>query len=296
MNTIALAVTSSLAGATVLLAAGVAAADPTLDAPAEAAFPSAPVANEAPVTGALAPGSRSNPPERGLLFAVEPTVPDPGHAVVAWGMGNVSRTGEERPIGAGQAFPTLGGEVGILSRLSVYAEGGVVVVQSASTFYNDQGNVSPFILDTGLHILLTDPDSRMWRLSLRPSYSYDVDGSSTANLTATLGWYYKQVRVVASFMGSHTFEDGSDPVDLQATLGATYALPYGFRVGLEGVAADVEELVQAGAEGGTTAFAGPTAGWEWGRIQLVAGPSVGVTPGAFQNDSFLFRAAASLRL
>jgi len=244
MNTIALAVTSSLAGATVLLAAGVAAADPTLDAPAEAAFPSAPVANEAPVTGALAPGSRSNPPERGLLFAVEPTVPDPGHAVVAWGM----------------------------------------------------GNVSPFILDTGLHILLTNPDSRMWRLSLRPSYSYDVDGSSTANLTATLGWYYKQVRVVASFMGSHTFEDGSDPVDLQATLGATYALPYGFRVGLEGVAADVEELVQAGAEGGTTAFAGPTAGWEWGRIQLVAGPSFGVTPGAFQNDSFLFRAAASLRL
>jgi hypothetical protein len=253
-------------------------------------------ANEVPPSGALAPGSTSNPPERGLLFAVEPTVPDPGHVVVGWGMGNVSRTGEERPVGAGTAFPTLGGEVGILPRLSAYAEGGVVVIQSGSSFYTTQQNVSPFILDAGFHILLTNPDSRMWRLSLRPSYSYDIDGSSTGNLTATLGFYYQQVRVVASFMGSHTFEDGSDPVDLQATLGATYGLPYGFRVGVEGVVADLEEIETPGAEGGSSAFAGPTAGWEWGRIQLVAGPAFGVTPGTPQNDTFLFRAAASLRL
>jgi hypothetical protein len=289
MNKNFLAMTSSLAGAVVMLGAHVALAD---DAP----LPVAPTPAEVPPSGALSPGSTANPPERGLLFAVEPTVPDPGHVIVGWGMGNVSRTGEERPVGAGTAFPTLGGEVGILPRLSAYAEGGVVVIQSGSTFYTDQGNVSPFILDTGFHILLTEPDSRMWRLSIRPSYSYDVDGSSTGNLTATLGWYYKDLRVVASYMGSHTFQQGSDPVDMQATLGATYALPYGFRVGVEGVVADLEEIEQAGAEGGTSAFAGPTAGWEWGRVQLVAGPAFGATPGAFQNDTFLFRAAASLRL
>jgi hypothetical protein len=289
MNKIALAVTSSLAGAAVLFGARIAAADPPPD-PEPVAVPS--TANEVPITGATAPGSTSNPPERGLLFAVEPTTPDPGHAVISWGMGNVARTGEERPVGAGQAFPTLGGEVGLLPRLSVYAEGGAVVIQSG----NPGGLASPFLLDTGIHILLTNPNSRMWRLSVRPSYSYDVTGASTGNFTATLGFYYQNVRVITSFMGSHTFQAGSDPVDLQATIGATYGLPYGFRVGVEGVVADLEEIVTPGDEGGSSAFAGPTVGWEWGRVQLVAGPSFGVTPGAFDNDSWLFRAAASLRL
>jgi hypothetical protein len=83
---------------------------------------------------------------------------------------------------------------------------------------------------------------------------------------------------------------------MQATLGATYALPYGFRVGVEGVAADLEELFQAGAENGTSAFAGPTAGWEWGRVQLVAGPAWGVTPANPTTDSLLFRWALAVRL
>ncbi len=250
-----------------------------------------PVSPESASTAPSAAATTSNPPERGFLFAVEPSVPDPGHAVVSLGIGNVSRTGEERPVGAGQAFPTLGGEVGIFSRVSLYAEGGAVFIEPG----NPGGLASPFILDAGVHILLTDPDSRMWRLSLRPSYSYDVTGASTGNLTATLAWHYKGLRVVTSFMGSHTFQTGSDAVDLQATLGATYALPLGFRVGVEGVVADLEEIVTPGAEGGASAFAGPTAGWAWGRVQLVAGPAFGVTPGALY-DSFLFRWALSVRL
>jgi|HubBroStandDraft_1064217.scaffolds.fasta_scaffold00577_15 hypothetical protein len=242
-----------------------------------------------PVSGAAE--AQPNSPERGFLFAVEPSLPDPGHAVISAGMGNVTRTGEERPVGSGVAFPTLGGEVGVLSRLSFYAEGGAVVIQSG----NPGKLSSPFIVDTGAHILLTDPTSRMWRLSLRPSYSYDVTGASTGNLTATLAWDYKWFRAITSFMASHTFQAGADPVDLQATLGVTYALPMGFRVGLEGVVSDLEEIASPGAEGGSSAFAGPTAGWEWDRIQIVVGPAFGVTPGALY-DSFLFRAALALRL
>jgi hypothetical protein len=243
----------------------------------------------APLSNAT--NTASNLPERGLLFAVEPMLPEAGHAVVGLGMGNVTRSGEERPVGSGQVFPTLGAEVGLLSRLSLYAEGGVVLIQSG----NPGQLASPLILDAGAHILLTSPTSRTWRLSLRPSYSYDVTGASTANLTATLGWYYQQVRVVSSFMGSHTFQSGADTVDLQATLGATYSLPLGFRVGVEGVVSDLEELFTPGDEGGASAFAGPTAGWEWDRVQLVAGPAFGVTPGAIY-DSFLFRAALAVRL
>jgi len=233
----------------------------------------------------------ANSPERGFLFTVEPSLPAQWQVVATAGMGNVTRTGEERPVGVGQLVPTLGAEVGLVPRLALYAEGGVAFVQA-----QNPGQISsPVIFEGGVHILLTDPASHMWQVSLRPSYSYDFDGSSTFNFTVTGGWRYAGFRVVASLMGSHTFEDGSDPVDLQGTLGATYALPLGFRVGVEGVVADLEELVQAGAEGGSSAFAGPTAGWEWKRFQIVVGPAFGVTPGAI-HDAFLFRAAACLRL
>jgi hypothetical protein len=277
-----------LAVALSLAAASLARADEPI-MPAEAPAPSASPVLDVPAGDGSA--MRPNPPERGFLFAVEPTLPEPGHAVVGLGMGNVARTGEERPVGSGPIFPTAGVEVGILSRLSLYAEGGAVFIQSG----NPGGLASPFILDTGAHILLTDPTSRHWRLSIRPSVNFDVDDSWTANLTVTLGWYYGPVRVIGSTMGSHTFQPGSDPIDMQITLGATYTLPLGFRVGLEGVVSDLEELFQAGAEGGSSAFAGPTAGWESGRFQIVAGPGIGITPGAL-NDPFLFRLALAVRL
>ncbi|HTO42503.1 MAG TPA: hypothetical protein VML56_00340, partial [Burkholderiales bacterium] len=147
----------------------------------------------------------------------------------------------------------------------------------------------------GIHVLLTDPTSRTWRFSLRPSYSYDFNGASTINLTATGAWNRQRFRVAASVTGSHTFRTDADELDVQATLGATYSLPLGFRVGLEGVVADLEESASPGAEGGLSAFAGPTMGWEWSRFQIVAGPAFGIAPGS-TRDSFLFRAAACFRL
>jgi hypothetical protein len=285
---------TALASLIVCSVSRVALADPpdsTEPGPLPAPEVNPPPAAETAPPSTPAPSTRPNTPERGFLFAVEPTIPDTGRVVFSAGMGNVARTGEERPVGSGPVFPTLGAEVGLLSRLSVYADGGAVVIQSG----NPGQLSSPFILDSGLQILLTSPTSRMWRLTLRPSYSYDVTGASTANLTATIGWYYREFRVVSSFMASHTFLDDADTVDLQGTLGATYALPYGFRVGLEGVVSDIEEVFIPGAEGGASAFAGPTAGWEWGRVQMVFGPAFGVTPGAIY-DNFLFRGALSLRL
>jgi hypothetical protein len=266
-------------------------ADATPEANAPPAPEPTPSAAPEPVNDTTISDAKPNVPERGFLFAVEPSVPDPLHAVVSAGMGNVTRTGEERPVGSGPVFPTLGAEVGLLPRLSLYAEGGAVVIQSG----NPGQLSSPFILDTGVHVLLTEPTSRMWRLSLRPSYSYDVTAASTLNLTATLGWYYENVRILSSLQGSHTFQADADAIDLQATVGATYALPLGFRVGLEGVVSDLEEIFTPGAEGGSSAFAGPTAGWENDRLQVVAGPAFGITPGAIY-DSFLFRAAVVVRL
>ena len=98
-------------------------------------------------------------------------------------------------------------------------------------------------------------------------------------------------------MASHTFQAGSDAADLQATLGANYALPLGFRIGVEGVVDDLEELTNPGAEGGTSGFVGPTAGWEWDRLQLVAGLGFIVNSAALQSpDPLLFRWVLSVRL
>jgi hypothetical protein len=233
----------------------------------------------------------SNPAERGFLFTVDPSLPAPGHVAATAGMGNVTRSSEERPVGAGQLVPTLGAELALLPRLSVYAEGGAAFVQAGNP-----GQIhSPFLFEAGAHILLTNPTSQTWQLSLRPSYGYDFTGTSFFTLVATGGFSAGGFRVVASLQGSHTFESEADPLDVQATAGATYALPYGLRAGIEGVVADLEEIADRGAEGGVSAFAGPTLGWELGRFQVVAGPAFGVTPGAL-HDAFLFRAAACLRL
>jgi hypothetical protein len=90
---------------------------------------------------------------------------------------------------------------------------------------------------------------------------------------------------------SHTFQSDADAVDVFATAGASVRLPVGFRVGVEGVFSDLEELANPEAEGGASAFAGPTVGWEWNhRFQIVAGPAYGAGP---NYTGLLGRVAAS---
>jgi hypothetical protein len=231
----------------------------------------------------------ANPPERPFLFNVDPSLPAPGDVLVTAGMGNVTRTGEERPIGAGQLIPTLGAEVGLLSRLSVYADGGVAFAAPGASL------PSPVTLEAGAHVLLTDPASRNLRFAIQASYGFDFTGASSLKFNATLAWNYRILRVIASVTGSHTFQPDADPIDLAASLGASVQLPAGFRAGAEFVATDMEEIADPGAEGGPAAFAGPTAGWEWkDRLQLVAGPAIGVGPGT-RNAALFGRAAATVR-
>jgi hypothetical protein len=200
-------------------------------------------------------------------------------------MGNVTRTGEQRPVGAGEIMPTVGAEVGILSRLSFYAEA------TGSVWAPGTRNVSPLSVEAGPRILLTDPRSRSFFLTLIPAYSLDFYGNSTFVLTAAFAWSYRILRVAASATASHTFQPGADPADLQATAGASVQLPLGFLAGVEGVVTDLEEIGTPGAEGGSSVFAGPTLGWGWlHRFQIVAGPAYGFGP---NYTGLLVRAAAS---
>ena len=58
-------------------------------------------------------------------------------------------------------------------------------------------------------------------------------------------------------------------------------------------AADLEEVLDGGADGGGTAFAGPTVGWGAGPLQLVGGPAIGVAPGGCRLA--LARVVATIR-
>jgi hypothetical protein len=230
------------------------------------------------------------PPERTFLFTYDPSLPAQGHLVVSAGMGNVSRTGEERPVGAGEIMPAVGVEVGVVSRLSLY-------VDSAFTVW-PQGTkgVSPFSVEAGPRILLTDPHSREFFVTLVPAWALDFWGNSALQLTAAFAWNYRILRVAASATASHTFQTGADPADVQATIGASVRLPLGFLVGLEGVVTDLEEIATPADEGGPSAFAGPTLGWSWEhRFQVVAGPAYGRAP-SYTGDArtgLLARLAAS---
>jgi hypothetical protein len=225
------------------------------------------------------------PAERGFLFTPDPSLPAPGHVIVSAGIGSVTRTGEERPVGASDAIPTTGAEIGILRRVSFAVDTGFVFWKPGS------GNGSPVTVEAGPRILLTSPESQNVFLTLAPTYGLDFYGHSEILLSAAFAWTSGIFRLAASALVSHTFQSDADPLDVQASLGATVGLPLGFRVGLEGVVTDLEEIAGAEAEGGSSAFAGPTLGWSWKHVfQIVAGPAYGFGP---NYSGFLARAAAS---
>jgi hypothetical protein len=229
------------------------------------------------------------PAQRPFLFEVDPSLPGRGEVLLSAGLGNVTRSGEQRPIGAGQLVPTLGAEVGLFSHASVYAEGGAAFAQEGATLG------SPVSLQVGAHVLLTDPASRHFKLALQAAYGRDFSAASSVSLGVTGAYEWSRLRAAATFTASRTLSSDADKIDLGGALGLTVGLPAGFRVGAEAVATDLEEVADPGAEGGPAAFAGPTVGWEWNHfLQLVAGPAFGVGPGT-RNASFLGRAAATIR-
>jgi hypothetical protein len=81
-----------------------------------------------------------------------------------------------------------------------------------------------------------------------------------------------RLRLAAMAHGEHVFRDGSDPIDLMATLGASVRVVPAFRLGVEYIVQDIEEAFASGggdagdadsnvpgaAEGGVHQFVGLT--------------------------------------
>ncbi len=246
--------------------------------------PAAARADPAPSSEASAElsGSEAVPaPERPFLFMTDPSLPAPGHVLFSGGLGTATRGGETRLLGQGPLVPTAGAEVGLLPRLSLYAQGDLALASQLA---------SPVGAEVGAHVLLTDPADRAFRLALQAGLGRDLSSATLAAADLTFAWERGPLELAASLAASRDFQAGADPVDLSAAAGGSVRLPAGFRVGAEAVAEDLEESAAPMAEGGVTAFAGPTVGWSLGqRFEIVGGPAVGLT-----SRLLLGRAAASL--
>jgi hypothetical protein len=210
------------------------------------------------------------PPERPFLFALDPSLPRQGEVLLSGGLGNVTRTVEVGPAGTGALLPTASAELGLFSRLSLFAEAGAAFATAGTS-------TDPYAVQAGAHVLFTDPASRGLRVAALATVGRDLSSSTLARFTLTGSYDFRALRLAAAGTLSHDFRAGADGVDLSGSLAATVALPKNFRAGVEGVFQDLEEASAPGAEGGVTAFAGPTLGWRWGHLlEIVAGPAVGV--------------------
>jgi len=225
---------------------------------------------------------------RPFLFLVDPSLPAPGHFIASAGLGSVTRTGEVRPDGAGALLPTISLEAGVLAWLSLYAEGEFAFDSASGAPQNNAG------FEAGAHVLLTNPSSRAVRVALQAGIGRDLSSATRVLLNATASWDIQRLRLAASLQGAHDFHGAADNIDVTAVAAASYQLPFNFRVGGELVGQDLEEIGSPQAEGGASAFAGPTLGWELAqRFQVVVGPTFGLTQSAPQvvargSASFLF--------
>jgi hypothetical protein len=198
----------------------------------------------------------------------------------------------------------VGGEVGLLPRLSLAAMGQVGLGGSDSTPTGSAGVVAGLRLQVlpsewqNTHLVLSGGylreawqgpvyygDSRTW-------HGGSPNGDNGAWIQAAFSADVQRLRLVTTLHAEHVFTGGRDPVDLMVQAGASYRVVGDFRAGLEYVGQDVEETFSAAAEAGSRHFLGPIASLQLlnQRLTMVAGPAVGLTA---RSPDFLGRFALS---
>lgn len=216
----------------------------------------------------------------GVSYTSVPTNPDPTSAPYRAFAFNTAQPG---------ALVSLGGEVGVLPRLSLIALGqaelggqgsavspgavaGVRLQLSPSTWRNVHLLVSGGYLRETSSAPVRDPIDHTIG-------SGQPNGDNGAWMEAAVSADLQRVRLGLTTHGEHVFADGRDGVDVMVKAGASYRLTDWFRAGVEWVGQDLEESVKGGLEGGARNFVGPTAGVHLlqDRLAVVAGPSVGLS-------------------
>lgn len=216
--------------------------------------------------------------------------------MTAIGMSNATYTSvgsHPSQFGANTAQPgglvSLGGEVGIVPRVSVMALG--------QMGFAGEGPGPSAGATAGVRFQLLPPSMQRTHLVLSGGYVREAWAAPVWN-DSTSAWIPAQphgdngawtqvafsqdierLRIGSTVHAEHVFSPGRDPLDVMLQLGASYRVAGPFRAGVEYVGQDVEETLLAGAEGGARHFVGPTASLQLlgDRLTMVAGPAVGLS-------------------
>jgi hypothetical protein len=213
--------------------------------------------------------------DRTWLYVDDASLPAPLHAVASTRVTYTSEgTSPTRPfasnIGTPGAMLEMGGEVGLIDRLSLTATG---VAGESGTGATASGAVA------GLRLSLLPASWRSARAVASAGYLRELQGNNGAwgrlSVTEDVG----RARFAQTVHGEHIFAQGRDSVDVMVMAGATYRVLGPFRAGVEYVGQDIEESFDAEAEGGVRHFVGPTASVQLldERLSIVGGPSVGLS-------------------
>jgi hypothetical protein len=199
------------------------------------------------------------------------------------------------------AMMGLGGELGLVSRLSVTAMGelGMGATEGATP---SAGAV------VGLRLQVSPPSWRDAHVVLSAGYLreawsgpiYDAgkwlpgspEGDNGAWIQGAFSADIRRLRLATTLHAEHVFWPGRDPLDVMAELGASFRVIDAFRLGVEYVGQDLEESLGSGAEGGARHLVGPTASVQLlgERLSIVAGASAGLS---VSSPDFLGRAGLS---
>lgn len=198
----------------------------------------------------------------------------------------------------------LGGELGLLSRLSVLALAQTGLGASQLSSSASMGAVAGLRLQLlpsewrDVHLVLSagyvreawqgpshDDATDTWRAG--PTNGAD-GGWGQLGITGDLG----RLRLGATAHVERVFAAGRDGLDVMVQAGASYLFAGPFRAGLEYVGQDLEETFAAAAEGGARHLAGPVASVHVlsDRLSVVSGPAVGLTG---RSPDFVYRLQAS---
>jgi len=236
--------------------------------------------------------------DRTWLYADDARVPEPMSVV---GLSSLSYTDvgpsptrvavPYQAFAANTAQPggmlSLGGEVGLVPRVSVMAIGqmgvggigpspnaGAIAGVRLQAFPSTWQNAHMVVSLGYLREAWQGPvfDDGVWRPG-------SPNGDNGAWLQVALSGDVQRLRMAGTLHGEHVFADGRDAVDVMVQAGISYRIVGELRAGVEYVGQDLEESFDDGAEGGARHFIGPTASVQLlrDRLTIVAGPSFGLS-------------------
>jgi hypothetical protein len=238
--------------------------------------------------------------DRTWLYVDDARVAHPGRAIAATSVSYTNAGSNPDPTSAPYrafafntaqpgALVSIGGEVGLLPRLSLMALGQVELGGEAASA--SPGAVAGLRVDLSpsswreVHLLASAGYLReTWSAPQRDDVTGELtggqpNGDNGAWAELAVAADIQRVRLALTTHGEHVIADGRDAVDVMVKAGASYRLADWFRVGIEWVGQDLEETFADAAEGGARHFIGPTAALQlWhDRFTIVAGPSVGLS-------------------